>query len=33
LHRRVKQLDASHLLEHYHGEDALIEELAYIDAL
>ena len=33
VHRRVKELDASHLLEHYLGEDALVEELAYIEAL
>ncbi len=33
IHRRIKYLDASHLLEHYHGEDALVEELAYIESL
>ena len=33
MHRRIKHLAASHLLEHYHGEAALAEELAYIEAL
>lgn len=33
MHRGVKALECMHLLEHFHGEDALIEELAFIESL
>ncbi len=33
VHRKVKNLGIPLLLEHFHGEEALVEELAYIDAL
>jgi len=33
MHRRVKYLGIPAVLEHFHGEEALVEELAYIDAL
>ena len=33
VHRRVRDLDATHLLEHYHGEAELRRELAFIRGL
>lgn len=33
LHQGIARLPASHLLEHFHGEAALVEELAFIHAL
>ncbi len=33
MHRRVRDLDATHLIEHYHGETELLRELAFIRGL
>ena len=33
MHRRIKYLDATLLMEHFHGVDVLEEELAFIDSL
>ncbi len=33
VHRKVKSLGIPLLLEHFHGEEALVEELAYIEML
>jgi sugar phosphate isomerase/epimerase len=33
LHARIKTMDGTHLLEHWYGEEALSEELAFIEAL
>ena len=33
MHRKIKYLDATLLMEHFHGVDVLREELAFIDNL